>query len=116
MTAEKKNLTELEKIDSLLLTVKSSGVTFIRNGKEYTAREAYDHLRKKLDAAQRSWFAPPKSEWTARMFIEKIASRSSISGKPYRVRFKDGKTAEARVWLTEVLRGIESASAGQPPH
>ena len=99
---------ELQKIDALLKSVKSSDVTFIRNGTDYTAEEAYEHLRRKLNSAQNSWFAPPKEEWTARLLIEKIASRSSISRKPYLVRFKDGRTIEAHVWLTEMLREIES--------
>ena len=99
---------EHQKIEALLQGVKSSNVTFIRNGNEYTAEEAHQHLRKKLKSAQNSWFAPPKEEWTAKLFIEKVASRSSLSGKPYRVRFKDGKVIEARVWLTEMLREIES--------
>src|SRR6186997_2268610 len=83
--------TELQKINALLDAVKSSEVIFIRNGSEYTAPEAYEHLRTKMKAAQNSWFTPPKEQWTARLFIEKVASRSTISGKPYRVRFKDGK-------------------------
>jgi hypothetical protein len=102
---------ELKKIDALLDSVKSSDVTFIRNGDEYTAQEAHDHLRKKLKAGQNSWFAPPKEEWTAQMFIEKIGSRSSISRKPYQVRFKNGKTVESRVWLTGILRDIEAGPA-----
>jgi hypothetical protein len=104
---------ELRKIDALLDSVKSSNVTFIRNGSEYTAPEAHEHLRKKLKSAQNSWFAPPKDQWTARLFIEKVASRSSISGKPYLVRFKDGKVLEARAWLTEMLRTLE-ATDGKP--
>ena len=100
---------ELKKIDALLEGVKSSDVTFIRNGSEYTAQEAYTHLQRKLKSAQNSWFAPPKEEWTARLFIEKIASRSSLSKKPYLVRFKGGKVIEARVWLTEMLTAIETA-------
>ncbi|MCD6023933.1 MAG: hypothetical protein K0Q91_849 [Fibrobacteria bacterium] len=106
---------ELRKIDALLDSVKSSGVTFIRNGNEYTAKEAHDHLRKKLKSARNSWFAPPEEEWTARMFIEKVASRSSISGKPYRVRLGNGKVVETRAWLSGMLREIESAPAAAPP-
>jgi hypothetical protein len=106
---------ELRKIDALLDSVKSSGVTFIRNGNEYTSKEAHEHLRKKLKSARNSWFAPPEEEWTARMFIEKVASRSSISGKPYRVRLGNGKVVETRAWLSEMLREIESVPAAAPP-
>ena len=103
------SVSELQKIEALLELVKSSDVTFIRNGSEYTAKEADEHLRKKLKSARNSWFAPPKDQWTARLFIDKVASRSSISGRPYRVRFKDGKVIESRVWMMEMLREIESA-------
>ncbi len=102
---------ELQKTAALLEAVKTSDVTFIRNGTEYTAREAYEHLQKKLKAAQNSWFAPPKERWTAELFIEKVASRSSISRKPYLIRSKDGKVIEVRIWLMEKLRVIESNPA-----
>jgi hypothetical protein len=105
---------ELQKIDALLKSVKSSNVTFIRNGTDYTAEEAHEHLRRKLKSAQNSWFAPPKEEWTAKLFIEKIGSHSSLSKKPYLVRFKDGKVLEARVWLTETLRKLESGADSSP--
>ena len=108
-TKAKDPAAELRKIDALLETVKTADVTFIRNGSDYTAQEGYEHLRKKLKAAQNSWFAPPKDEWTARLFIEKVASRSTLSGKPYQVRFKDGKVLETRVWLGEKLRAMEAS-------
>lgn len=103
----KEPLTELQKIDALLEAVKTSDLTFIRNGKEYSAKEAYQHLSMKLKNAQRSWFAPPKEKWTAKLFIEKVASRSSLSGKPYLVKLKDGKTIEARIWLEARLKEME---------
>jgi hypothetical protein len=100
---------ELQKTEALLEVVKSSDVIFIRNGTEYTAKEAYEHLKKKLKAAQKSWFAPPREKWTAQLFIEKVASRSSLTRKPYLIRSKDGKVIEARVWLLEKLRVIEAS-------
>ncbi len=34
-------------------------------------------------------------------FIEKVASKSSISGQAYLVKFPDGKTMEVAKWLKE---------------
>lgn len=100
----KDSLSEAQKIEALLQAVKVSDVTFIRNGKDYPALEAYEHLQMKLKKAQGSWFAPKKDKWTASLFIEKVASRSSMSGDPYLIRSKDGRTVEAKVWLQEKLR------------
>jgi len=47
---------------------------------------------------------------TAREFIERIASKSSMSGRPYHVKFADGKTMLASQFLSEELKRIE----GQP--
>lgn len=106
--AQNSEKTELQIIDALLETVRVSGVVFIRNGKEYTSQEAYDHMREKLKNAQNSWMAPPREKWTAVMFIDKVASKSSLSGKPYLVRFSDGRTIESREWLLAQLREMES--------
>lgn len=76
---------------------------FIRNGKEYSPAEAAAHIKMKMEHAMQSWFAPDKNKWTAEMFIEKIASKSSISGQPYQIKFKTGKTVEAGKWLRERL-------------
>lgn len=103
-----KTSTELQKIETLLESVKNSNLTFIRNGKEYSAQEGHKHLEMKLKKARNSWFAPPQDKWTASMFIEKVASKSSLSGKPYKVRTKDGKTLNAENWLKEKLNEIES--------
>lgn len=75
LTAFSKDVvSEHKKIDVLLEVSKMSEVTSIRNGDERTSQEAYKHLQRKLKAAQRSWFSPPKEEWTATLFIEKVAS------------------------------------------
>lgn len=102
---------EQKKIEALLEAIRASDVTFIRNGKEHTSEKAFKHLQRKLKSAQRSWFAPPKKEWTAKLFIEKVASGSSLSGKPYLVRTKEGKTAEAQLWLLERLKELEGGKA-----
>jgi hypothetical protein len=84
--------------------VADSGIVFIRNGKEHSAAEAADHLRTKRKSAG-------DKIKTARDFIEQLATRSSLSGKPYLVRTGDGRETPAGQWLAEHLRTLESAGA-----
>lgn len=100
-------LSELDKIENLIVAVEQSQVVFIRNGKSYASAEAAQHLRSKLNQAANSWFAPKKSDWTAVMFIDKIASKSSLSGKDYLIQIPSGHVVKARDWLYEKLRIME---------
>jgi hypothetical protein len=94
-------LSEEEKITRLIaLVAASDGVTFVRNGDEHTAKDAAEHLKRKLDAAG-------GKVTTAQQFIEEIASRSSISGEPYRIKLPDGREQSSQQWLTGKLRDIE---------
>jgi hypothetical protein len=87
---------EQDKIDWLLSEVRRSDAVFIRNGKEFGGEKAAAHLKSKL------WFAGRRVQ-TARDFITGVASRSEETGKPYEVRFKDGKTEPLGKWLSELL-------------
>jgi hypothetical protein len=71
--------------------------TFIRNDKEYDARTAALFLRRK-------WQFDKDMVRTAEDFIESIASRSSTTGKPYRIRMKDGKEIECGGYLDAILK------------
>jgi hypothetical protein len=82
-----KPLTEDEKIIKLISYVEHlQGVVFIRNGSQYTAKEAADHLTmKRSKSGNRVKIASD--------FIKNVASKSSVSGTPYQIKFvKDGKT------------------------
>lgn len=85
-----------EEVDHLLEAVVKSDAHFIRNGKEYTAKEGADHLRYKLDQAG-------KRVKTAEDFITGICTKSYLSGKPYLMKRKDGTTTEVGPWLTKAL-------------
>jgi hypothetical protein len=85
---------ELRRIDRLLSRIANADATFVREGRDYSPAEAADHLRDKLAAAG------PRIT-TLEEFIEHIASRSSTTGEPYRVRLADGTEMDARDWLTE---------------
>ena len=94
---------EKARIEFLIHEVGQVQGSFIRNGREYLPAEAAAHLKMKLERAMGSWFAPDKNQWTAELFIERIASKSSISGKPYQIKFNNGHTINAGDWLRERL-------------
>lgn len=94
-------LEEAKKIELLLAGIgKMENVVFIRNGKEYSSKDAAEHLRRK-------WRKAGKRIKTGEDFIEFCGSGSSISGKPYKIRFPDGRVENSAVILKELLEKIE---------
>ncbi len=73
----------------------TSECTFIRNGSEYDAADALKHINRKHDATRR-WIK------TTEDFIRLAATKSSMSGKPYKVRCGDREIPCAD-WLYEEL-------------
>ena len=89
---------EQKKIEALIAHVASlKKAVFIRNGKEYDAASAAKFLRGK-------WEANDKEIKTATEFIEKVATKSSTSGKAYRIRLEDGKETDCGPYLTGQLK------------
>jgi hypothetical protein len=75
---------ENQKIDYLIASIESlQNAEFIRNGKDYNAKNAADHLRLKRRKAR-------SRIKTADDFIRYCATASSMSGEPYQIRFADG--------------------------
>ena len=88
---------ESKKIEFLLHEVEQlKGAKFWRNGSSYPPKQAADHLRMK-------WQKAGSSVKTAKDFIEKIASKSSMSGKAYEIEFDNGTKAETRSFLFKKL-------------
>ena len=83
-------------IEYLLTTMGQSECTFIRNGKEYDADDAESHLRMKYRRGKRY-------AGTADDFIDNLASRSSMSRKPYLIACDGGVPGESGTWLRELL-------------
>ncbi len=94
-------------IDALIAGLGASGCRFERNGQWYDAKTAQGHLRKKFDYLRKRGQAD-----TAELFIERAASESSMSGKPYHVRCP-GKAAETSAhWFRLQLQALR-ATAGR---
>lgn len=90
-------LTEPQKIELLIQKVGSMrDAVFIRNGTEHTPAEAAKHMRDK-------WQWKAGEIKTAADFIDVAASKSSITGKPYRIRYADGHEVTAGEFLKAEL-------------
>lgn len=93
---------EKQKIEALIKQVGDlKDAKFVRNGSAYEPATAVRFLRGKWDANK----AEVKS---VRDFIDKVATKSGTSGKPYLMRFNDGKDITSREFLLAELRKIES--------
>ena len=90
---------EKKKIEFLLSSIENlKGAKFIRNGSEYDdGTAAAAHLRLKLKNAG-------DRVQTADDFIRLCASQSYITGKPYMIRFSDGKTIKSEKYFREKLK------------
>lgn len=88
---------EKSRIEGLIQHIEGlSDAKFIRNGKSYDSRNAAKFLRGK-------WESKAKEIKTAAEFIDKVASVSGTTGKPYLIRFKDGREVECGAYLRKEL-------------
>lgn len=79
----------------LLTFVADSGCEFIRNDTSHNSADAADHLRLKYRRGKRYVN-------NAEQFIDRLASESSWTGKPYSVSCS-GESEPARAWLHRAL-------------
>jgi uncharacterized protein DUF5329 len=93
---------ERQKIESLIKQVgELKDAKFVRNGSSHDVSSAVRFLRGK-------WEANDADVKTARDFIDKVASGSGTSGKPYLIRFKDGRETKSRDFLLAELKKLEA--------
>lgn len=96
-------------IDALIDGLGGSGCQFERNGRWYDAKTAQAHLQRKYDYLRKRDLAD-----TAELFIERAATGSSMSGKPYRVRC--GSAVEpSKSWFERRLRELRGNRSGHAP-
>jgi hypothetical protein len=93
---------EKQKIEALIKQVGDlKDARFIRNGSTYEVATAVRFLRGK-------WEANEAAVKTARDFVDKVASFSGTSGKPYFIRFNDGREVKSRDFLLVELKKLEA--------
>jgi len=96
-------------IEALIQSVAQlKGAAFIRNGSEYSAVQAADHLRLK-------WRKAGSRVHTAEQFIDLCATQSSMSGLKYRIRLADGVTVDSADFLRARLIEIRKRGAIAAP-
>jgi hypothetical protein len=94
---------ESQKIEYLIAAIGTlQNAQFVRNGTAYDAQAAADHLRLKLKNAG----ARVK---TAEDFIRYCATGSSVSGKPYLIRYSDGRVITSEAFLRQKLSEFHRA-------
>ena len=76
-----------------------SNCEFNRNGTWYNTYKAVKHIEKKYRYYMKKGLIN-----SAEQFIDRAASRSSMSGKSYLVRCGDSGPAESSTWLTQELK------------
>jgi uncharacterized protein DUF5329 len=99
--AQSAPIPEKEKIEALIKQVGDlKDAKFIRNGWTFGVSTAVRFLRGK-------WEANDANVKTARDFIDKVASVSGTSGKPYLIRFNDGREMKSRDFLLAELEKLD---------
>lgn len=102
--AQRAPISEKQKIEALIAGIgQLQDAKVIRNGWSYDPSTAVRFLHGK-------WAANASEIKTARDFIDKVASFSGTSGKPYLIRFKDGRELQSREFLLTELKKIEASA------
>lgn len=93
-------------LDGLMAKMSASNCQFERNGSWHNAADARKHLLRKLDyiEGRRDTLA------SAEQFIEVAATRSSFSGRTYRVKCGAGDPVPSRDWLLRELQALRGKS------
>jgi hypothetical protein len=95
-----------QEIAHLMEYLGASGCQFNRNGTWYDAPQAVSHLRRKYDYLLKRGLVPD-----ANTFIERAASESSASGKPYLVRCGNAAPVASGMWFREELARFRKGGA-----
>lgn len=88
-------------VAGLFAALERSGCRFERNGEWHDATRARAHLQRKYDYLLRR-DAIPSTE----RFIELAATRSSMSGKAYRVQCPGRPIVDSATWFRQALAKI----------
>lgn len=96
-----------QEIAHLFSYLEHSGCQFNRNGSWHNAKDAAAHLDEKYQ-----YLLKKNQISSTESFIEKAASKSSITGIPYKVKCGNAEAVESAVWFkTELDRYRQKLSA-----
>lgn len=93
---------EAQKIEALIRAIEAlqGQAVFLRNGSEHDAKAAGDHLRLK-------WKNAGRRVKSAADFIRTCGTGSSLSGQPYKIRYKDGREVASANFLWTELKKLD---------
>jgi hypothetical protein len=97
-------------IDSLLTRLAASDCQFKRNGTWHAAGEARAHLQRKLD-----YLVDKGAVASAEQFIERGATKSSVSGQAYLVKCGGNPAVPSGQWLRSELQALRDAGPTRIP-
>ncbi|MEO5956470.1 MAG: DUF5329 domain-containing protein [Nitrospiraceae bacterium] len=97
-------------ITQLLDYVERSGCALYRNGSWYSASDARAHLERKYRS-----LLDKGGAGTTEDFIDRAATASSLSGKPYHVKCEGREQVSSAEWLTVEMLRLRRASAATTP-
>ncbi|HEY0683482.1 MAG TPA: DUF5329 domain-containing protein [Steroidobacter sp.] len=92
-----------QEILHLISHLSASGCRFNRNGTWYDAARAVSHLNRKYEYLSKRDLIP-----NTEAFIERAASESSVSGKPYLVKCGNAPEVQSAAWFREALQKFRS--------
>lgn len=95
-----------QELDYLFSEVEKSGCTFIRNGSEHDSADAADHLRLKSRRGKKYYDDIDQ-------FIDRLATKSSWSGKAYSVQCPEQDEQSSAEWLHGIMENYPPASQQQ---
>jgi hypothetical protein len=90
-------------VNALFDFLGGSGCKFYRNGAWTDSKTAQAHLRKKYIYLLENELINSTED-----FIEKAATKSSLSGQPYEVKCDDGVRKTSKQWLVEELAHLRA--------
>jgi hypothetical protein len=96
-------------IEYLLSAVASSDCRFYRNGTWYDAKSAAAHLRGKYETMAARGLIGGTDD-----FIDRAATKSSLSGKDYAIKCEGTAEMSSRQWLTNLLVAYRAIHAAAP--
>jgi hypothetical protein len=98
-------------ISYLLQHIETSGCEFYRNGSWYNGMRAQAHLRSKYE-----YLVARNPIGSAEDFIDKVATKSSVTNQPYRIRCAGFAAVTSSNWLRDALAAYRAAKPDPVPH
>jgi|GEM_PF-447954 len=103
-----KDTWKAQNVNDVLNLIAHSGATFVRDDQEMPGDVFAEFLRRKYESYG-------TKNVSLSHFIDKIASESSTTGKPYGVKLPDGRTLSTRAWLLDQVDRTAEKKNGVPP-